>query len=155
VLASFGAERDTARVAYRRFVAAGVDAESPWEALRGQIWLGGRLFRERMAQMVAAQDMEAVQSAQAQPQPPAVSEVLAGVAEAFGIDADAVLDRSLQPAFEAAVYLLRRVCNLPLAETARLAGVSPSRVSRIQAELERGGPDAATGRRLDRYKVKH
>jgi hypothetical protein len=34
------------------------------------------------------------------------------------------------------VYLLRRVGNLPLAEAAKLAGVSGSRVSQIQAELE-------------------
>jgi hypothetical protein len=34
------------------------------------------------------------------------------------------------------VHLLRRVGNLPLAEVAQLAGVSPSRVCQIHAELE-------------------
>lgn len=39
-------------------------------------------------------------------------------------------------AFKVAVYFLRRACNRSLREVARLAGVSPSRISRIQVELE-------------------
>jgi REP element-mobilizing transposase RayT len=155
VLANFGAERDAARVAYRQFVAAGVDAESPWESLRGQIWLGSEGFRERMARMVDGQDLTAVPRAQTCPERPAVSELLASVAEAFGLDRKAVLGRSHQPAFKAAVYLLRRVCNLPLAETARLAGVSASRISRIQREIERTPRDEPVACLVERYKVKH
>jgi hypothetical protein len=30
-----------------------------------------------------------------------------------------------------AVYLLRRACNLPLADVARLAGISALRISRV------------------------
>jgi hypothetical protein len=60
VLANFGAEREAARAAYRRFVALGGDAASPWRSLRGQIWLGGERFRERMARMAAQQDLTAV-----------------------------------------------------------------------------------------------
>jgi hypothetical protein len=37
------------------------------------------------------------------------------------------------------MYLLRRVANLPLKEAATLGGIHPSRVSRIQAEVERQG----------------
>lgn len=98
VLANFGADRDGARAAYRQFVAAGVEAESPWESLRGQIWLGGEGFRERMGRMVAEQDLTAVPRAQTCPQRPAVPELLASVAEAFGLEPDAVLNRSHQPA---------------------------------------------------------
>ena len=41
VLARFGGDGATARAAYRRFVREGLGAPSPWENLRGQIWLGG------------------------------------------------------------------------------------------------------------------
>jgi hypothetical protein len=51
------------------------------------------------------------------------------------------------------VNLLRRVCNLPLAQTARLAGVSASRVSRIQAQVERDPPSEAVQRLLSGYGV--
>jgi REP element-mobilizing transposase RayT len=153
VLANFGADRSSARAAYRRFVAAGIDADSPWQELRGQIWLGSDRFRERMARMLEGQDLEAVPSAQTHPERPVVSEVLARVAEVFGLGSDAVLDRSHPAAFRAAVYLLRRACNLPLAEAARLAGVSVSRVSRIQAEVERGQPTGALERLLSDYRV--
>jgi hypothetical protein len=79
--------------------------------------------------------------------------VLARVAEAFDLAPDAILDRSHPPAFRAAVYLLRRVCNLPLAQTAHLAGVSVSRVSRIQAQVERDPPSEALQRLLSGYGV--
>ncbi|WP_407941087.1 sigma factor-like helix-turn-helix DNA-binding protein [Methylotetracoccus oryzae] len=39
-------------------------------------------------------------------------------------------------AFRQAVQLLRRRCNLPLREVAAMAGVSVSRVSQIQREVE-------------------
>jgi len=35
VLSRFAADRETARVASRRFVAEGMDVESPWQSLRG------------------------------------------------------------------------------------------------------------------------
>jgi REP element-mobilizing transposase RayT len=139
LLASFGRDLATARAAYRRFVAEGMDAESPWKSVRGQIWLGGEDFRKRMTRLVERRDLSAIPSAQTHPDRPSVSELLARVAQAFEIDEPRVLDRSHPPAFRTAVYLLRRVCNLSLAETGRLAGVSPSRVSRIQAEVEGGG----------------
>jgi hypothetical protein len=40
ILAQFGAERAAAQRRYRRFVAEGVKRPAPWEALRGQIFLG-------------------------------------------------------------------------------------------------------------------
>jgi REP element-mobilizing transposase RayT len=151
VLANFGAEREAARAAYRRFVAVGVDGESPWRSLRGQIWLGGERFRERMAQMAAQHDLAAVPAMQAHPERPTVSELLARIAECFDVASTDLFDRSHQAAFKTTVYLLRRICNLPLADTARLAGISVSRVSRIQSEVEQGPPSGLVAQLLDKY----
>ena len=65
------------------------------------------------------------------------------MAQRFELKRDEVLDRAHQPAFQAAVYLLRRVANLPLKDVSALAGVSISRISRIQSTIDReplGGP---------------
>lgn len=77
------------------------------------------------------------------------------MARAFEIAREAVLDRSHQAAFKTAVYLLRRVCNLPLADVARLGAVSASRISRIQAEAEQGEIAEQAVKVLERYKDKH
>jgi len=60
-----------------------------------------------------------------------------------------------QAPLRAAVLLLRRACNLPLKEVSAMAGVSPSRVSKIQSHIERTEPSGPTATLLDRYKVKH
>ncbi len=69
--------------------------------------------------------------------------LLDAVAQRFELKPDEILDRTHQPAFQAAVYLLRRVANLPLKDVSALAGVSISRISRIQSTIDReplGGP---------------
>jgi REP element-mobilizing transposase RayT len=155
LLRQLDANPETARAAYRRFVAKGMDADSPWQSLRGQIWLGGEDFRIRMSVLVARQDLNAIPKEQTRPDRPTPKEVVSAVADAFEISPDAVPERSHQPAFKAAVYLLRRACNLSLREVARFGGVSPSRISRIQAELEKGEQGETIEKLLRLYKVKH
>jgi putative transposase len=48
VLRVFADERATAVTAYRHFVAAGIGGASPWQGLKGQIYLGSDQFAERM-----------------------------------------------------------------------------------------------------------
>jgi hypothetical protein len=155
VLGNFGLDLPKAQRAYRRFVREGHKAVSPRDSLRGQIWLGGEAFRERMVQRIAGQDLEAVPKDQTRPDRVTPQEVLGAVAVAFGIDREQVLSRSHQAAFRAAVYLLRRACNLSLREVSEMAGVSPSRVSKIQGQIERTEPSGATTTLLDRYQVEH
>ena len=50
--------------------------------------------------------------------------------------------------------LLRRVVNLSLKQVCALAGVSPSRVSRIQSNIEAQKRDVALASLLEWYKVK-
>lgn len=86
VLSSFDAEPDAARTAYRRLVADGVGAESPWKSLRGQIWLGSEAFRARMARLVPKDHLAAVPAAQVHPDRPIAEEVIAAVAEACTLE---------------------------------------------------------------------
>jgi putative transposase len=48
VLRVFSDERTTAVTGYRHFVAEGVGAASPWQGLKGQIYLGSDQFAARM-----------------------------------------------------------------------------------------------------------
>ncbi|MCG6940487.1 MAG: transposase, partial [Thiohalocapsa sp.] len=48
VLRAFAEERTAAVAGYRRFVAEGIGIASPWQALKGQIYLGSEPFVERM-----------------------------------------------------------------------------------------------------------
>ncbi len=90
-----------------------------------------------MARLVASHDLHDVPRIQTQPSRP-TPEVLPGpVAQRFELNPDEILDRTHQPAFQAAVYLLRRVANLPLKDVSALAAVSISRISRIQSTTNR------------------
>ena len=55
LLAQFARSRAVARERYARFVAQGVKAQSPWEHLKGQIYLGDEHFVERMQRKLGRQ----------------------------------------------------------------------------------------------------
>ncbi len=154
VLAWFGGDGRAARAAYRRFVRDGLDAPSPWEDLEGQIWLGGETFRESLRHKLRAHSTRGVAEAARRPARPDEAEILAAVTTAFEIGKDRLLARDNGPAYRAAAYLLRRAANLPLGHVSALFSVSPSRISRIQRDIERGAPDPVTARLLAGYKVK-
>lgn len=111
VLGHFGLDVQRAQLADRQFVLQGVKEASPWDSLRGQIWLGGEAFREQMALRVAGENPEAVPEAHTRPERATPQDVLGAVAAAFGIEANRVLSRTHRAAFQAAVFLLRRVCS--------------------------------------------
>ena len=85
---------------------------------------------------------------------PDAAAIEAGVAKAYRISIDRVLDRASGEAYKAAVYLLRRAANLPLAEVAKRAGISLPRVSQIQSEIEKGKLTEPLKSLVDDYKVK-
>jgi REP element-mobilizing transposase RayT len=139
---------------YRQFVAEGVGKPSVWESLRGQIYLGGEAFLRRMQHLVERKAVRGVARVQTEPLRPEPEEVLTMVGRAFGLSASVVLDRSHPEAYEAAVYLLRRIANLSLSEVAERAGVSLGRISQIQAKIERGQVGGTLAGLLRRYKLK-
>jgi len=156
LLGQFGEEPQRARLAYRRFVREGVGGQSPWPSLRGQIWLGGEAFLARMQRLVPGQSAQAVPREQTQPARPDAKRVLAAVAKAYGLAGrEAVLERASEPAFRAAVYLLRRAANLSLKEVAALVGLSLGRISQLQRAVEESSPDVVLARLLRDFKLKH
>lgn len=141
------------RVAYRRFVAEGLDEPSVWNQLQGQIYLGDKAFLERMERLVKGKPAQGISRVQLQPLRPGVQEVVEVVGRAFGVSPSRVLDRSHQQAYQAAVYLLRRVANLSLRQLAERVGVSPGRISQIQANIERERVRGKLAGLLQNYKV--
>ena len=131
-----------------------VNFPTPWEDLKGQIWLSDETFRDSLRHKLRAHSTSGFAEAACRPARRDEAEILAAVATAFEIGKDRLLARDNGPAYRAAAYLLRRAANLPLGHVAALFSVSPSRISRIQRDIERGVPDPVTGRLLAGYKVK-
>lgn len=154
VLEQFGA-RDAAS-AYERFVRHGVGQASPWEKLRGQIWLGDGAFLKRMERLAQGKSVANVPRPQRRPARPTAAVVTARVLSAYRIkDEKALSSRAHQEAFQAWAYLLRRAVNLPLPEVAARCKVSPSRISKIQRAMEWSKPPAMLQRLLDKCNVKN
>lgn len=150
----FTAEDAAARQVYRRFVRAGVGAVSPWEELRGQVYLGKENFLARMAGLADGKEAEGVPRSQREPMRPDAEMVIAEVARVFRVAPEQVQERTNQAAFQAWVYLLRRAANLGLREVAERASVSPGRISQIQRVIEGEPMDDRLGRLVGKYKVK-
>jgi REP element-mobilizing transposase RayT len=149
VLALFAGRRG-----YRRFVEEGVGGDSPWRALRGQIYLGSEEFLKRIERRLPGRQVKGVARAHLEPLRPSATAIENGVAKTYGVPPNRVMHRSSGEAYKAVIYLLRRAANLPLAEVARRAGVSPPRVSQIQAQVERGKLSGRLRSLIEDYKVK-
>ncbi len=142
--------------AYERFVAQGLVRDAPWKHLKGQIWLGGAAFLKRMERLAQATPAANVPRQQRQPTRPSAAAITAQVLSTYGIkDEKTLRTRAHQEAFQVWAYLLRRAANLPLAATAECCNVSPSRISRIQRDVEAGERSAQSNRLIDRYKIKN
>lgn len=94
-----------------------------------------------MQTRVASHSTANVSRSQRQLLRPSADQILEAIGKEYGLLKTQVLDRSSGIAFRQAVHLLRRRCNLPLREVAAMAGVSASRVSQIQREMEAGNRD--------------
>lgn len=156
ILGQFNGFREKAKEAYKRFVLEGVGGQSPWTKLQGQIWLGSREFLERMGKLVEKRDLEEVPWVQTFPERPTKSDVLESVSGEYGITVEELVRRMDQGAYKAAAYLLRRVVNLSLKEVGEEFGVSPSRISKIQREIDKGIKiDSKLFNLLQRCKIKN
>jgi putative transposase len=142
------------RGAYRRFVEEGIGQDSPWAGLRGQIYLGREDFLKRVERRLPGRPVKGIARSHLEPLRPEAAAIEARVARAYRILPERVLDRLSGEAYKAAVYLLRRAANLPLAEVAKRAGVSPPRVSQIQAEIEKDKLTGTLKGLVESYKVK-
>ena len=121
---------------YQQFVREGINEPSPWNQVRGQIFLGNEAFLAKMAKLVKKQSLKNVPKAQTQPTRLTGEEVLAKVGQVYGLHSQEVLTRAYPEAYHCAAWLLRRIANEPLGVVAQRFGVSPSRISHIQRSLE-------------------
>ena len=136
-LEQFHSDPVHARDAYQRFVNHD-EVRCPWSDLRGSAWLGSESFRERVDALLKGKNLRGIPKAQQQPLRPTQVQVVESVLDAFSLTEQQLWQRGNQEAFQAAVYLLRRVAKLPIRDVARLGGVSASRISAIQRRIEDG-----------------
>ncbi len=155
LLRQFGQNERPVIHAYCQFVHDGVEAQSPWDRLEGQIWLGSARFRERLAALIPTQSPDHVPACQVRPGRPRADDIITAVSEAYAIPAESVLHRTHRAAVRAAASLLRWVANLSLKEVASLFSVSPSRVSQLQRQVEQDKWDAPLSQLSRRYKLKN
>ena len=137
ILEQFSNDKKSAHDQYRRFVLDGIRGPSPWEGLKGQIWLGSKGFLENMDRLINRGSVKNVPITQTLPARPTKFEVLESVARVYGLSMDEVIYRRDQGAYKAVVYLLRRLVNLDLKTVAKEFGISTTRVSEIQGEIEK------------------
>jgi len=156
VLALFLTDSGLARKRYRTFVQDGVDAASPWQNLRGQVYLGDEHFINRMQLMIDHKHPgNDIPAAQRHPSRPEAGEVLDQVCRIYGLSGrNAVLDRRNREPFQVSIFLLRRACHMALKEVATLAGVSIGRVSQIQNSMQNIACSRKDSLLRERYKVK-
>jgi hypothetical protein len=140
--------------AYARFVVQGIGRPPVWDALRGQIYLGGDKFLARMQRKAEGKPVRGVPASQQRPARPSGIAILDAVAKVYRTSAKAITGRQHWHPYRAAVYLLRRAANLPLVEVAKIMGISPPRVSQIQKEIEDEDMDSRLLSLARRYKVK-
>ncbi|WP_447971420.1 REP-associated tyrosine transposase [Nitrospira sp. M1] len=124
---------------YQQFVRDGVNEPSPWEHVRGQIFLGTEPFLSTMAKLVKRQSVTNVPRIQVSPTRLTGEQVLTRVGQVYSMHPRKLLTREHQDAYQCAAWLLRRVANEPLGVVADRFGVSPSRISHIQRILESRG----------------
>jgi len=76
LLAMFAKRRATAQQRYAEFVAEGIKAESPWNKLKSQVFLGDEAFVERMqAHIQTGKDDVQIPLAQRRPKPPTLAQI--------------------------------------------------------------------------------
>ena len=136
VLRLFHRTKATAQQRYQQFVREGVAETSPWDKVRGQIFLGNEAFLTKMAKLVKRQSVTNVPRAQRQPTRLTGAEVLARVGQVYHLKPQALSRREDSEAYQCAAWLLRRIANEPLRVVAHRFGVSPSRISHIQRVIE-------------------
>jgi chromosomal replication initiation ATPase DnaA len=108
-----------------------------------------------MDRLINKKSMKNVPIAQTLPARPTNFGVLESVASVYEVSLDNVIDRRVARAYRAAVYFLRRVVNLHLKTVANGFGISTTRLSKIQGEIQGTDKiDPKLIRLLRAYKVK-
>ena len=153
LLEQFHPDPKRARDAYQRFVNHD-KIRCPWDDLRGSSWLGSESFDQLVTALLKGKNLSDVPRAQQQPPRPTQEQVVEGILEAFALTEQQLWKRDNQEAFQAAIYLLRRIANLPIRDVARLGGISAARISAIQRRVEAGHRSRSLDALLDSHRFR-
>lgn len=155
VLDEMGKNRSRTRQAYRQFIAQGIkeDPASPLEQVVGKVLLGSADWVERMRKTLGhVKPDDNVPERGWLAWRPSTEQIESAVAEAFGVDVDGLLAKRVRnnQARAAALYLIRRLTNVPTTKLAeRYGGVSQAAISKAVARADvRRADDTAWQRRL-------
>ena len=122
LLRAFADQRNAAVAAYRRFVAEGISAPSPWLALKNQVYLGSERFVEQVQAMIDSdRPLREVPRRQRRPVAKPLSEIAARYAER---------DQAMAAAYRTGAYSMQAIADH--------FGVGRMTVSRAVKREERG-----------------
>jgi len=147
------------RRGYRRFSTSAYRLLGDFEvAITGGVWVATGVLKrvERLALGKPSTNVARAHTRRARRARPTAPPLTQAVLSTYGIkDEKTLLSRRHQESFQAWVYLLRRVANLPLREVAKHGNVSPSRISKIQRAIETRKIAASLQQLLDKCNVKN
>jgi putative transposase len=142
VLDEMGKNRSRTRQAYRRFIEQGMKEEtsSPLEYVVGKVLLGSADWVEKMRKALGHEAPDGnVPERRRLAWRPSTEQIETAVAEEFGVDVDVLLAGRVRnnEARAAALYLLRRLTNVPATKLAeRYGGVSQAAISKAVTRAE-------------------
>jgi len=136
VLNNFNRAKRAAIKNYIKFVKEGVECESPWSNLVGQIWLGGKDFINGIESKISKKESKEIPYEQRNPLRVTKEEIFKDVKRIYGISSKENLNRNNKGAYKLTVYLLRRAVNLGVKEVAYVFNISEGMVSRIDGSFE-------------------
>jgi REP element-mobilizing transposase RayT len=150
-LEHFGRSTATARAAYCRFVAEGVDsAYEPWKNVRGQLVLGGETFARKVGRRVGSRRQVAeIPKRQRFVERPAIGTIIRVVAKVFGVIEETIRRPRSGSAREAVAHVARIEGAWPIADIGIELGVK----SWSASHLASGGARRISGDRVFRRKV--
>lgn len=153
-LSQFAKGRETAREAYRKFVAQGKGLPSPFEEVERQIFLGSPSFVAAMERRLGKKrDDEEIPLLQRRPGWVGLERVRKAVAAEFGVEAQRLARRRGRDDKKAGVFLARKLSGLKAKDIATAFGVKPARVSNIVREVESGSGPALV-KRIEKLRAK-
>jgi putative transposase len=153
-LSQLSSRRSRARKIYRQFVSEGKGLPSPWKDLRNQIYLGGESFlKEIGVRLQGHATNDEVALVQRRPWVADVGVIKRAVAAEYGLPVEALGRRRGGEDKLAAIYLMRKLTNLTLAEIGKELNVKAPWVGQAASRIEREA-SRALRQRLDRIEVR-
>lgn len=148
ILGQFAKTRRIARAAYRKFVAEGKGLPSPLDAVSNQICLGDRRFRKDVHRRARGHEAGAgIPLRQRRPSGPSPERIETAVAREWDVEVERLRRRRGGEEKIAAIYLVRMLTRMKVADVGKRFGVRSARVSNaVRKVVESEG--TAFGRRV-------